>query len=35
VFLGLGVVSALPFAGGVTKIGYDLMTFASYRKRYR
>ena len=35
VFLGLGVVSALPFAGGITKIGYDLMTFASYRKRYR
>ena len=35
VMLGLGLVSALPFAGGVTKIGYDLLTFASYRKRYR
>jgi MFS family permease len=35
VILGLGVTSALPFAGGVTKIGYDILTFVSYRKRYR
>ena len=35
VLLGLGAVSALPFAGGVAKVCYDLLTFASYRKRYR
>ena len=35
VFLGLGAVSALPFAGGVAKVCYDLLTFASYRERYR
>ena len=33
--LGLGLVSTIPFAGGGTKILYDLMTFVSYRKRYR
>ncbi|MDG6902001.1 MAG: MFS transporter [Nitrososphaerota archaeon] len=33
--LGLGLVSAVPFAGGGTKIVYDLMTFFSFRKRYR
>lgn len=33
--LGFGLVSAVPFAGGGTKIAYDLLTFASYRKRYR
>lgn len=33
--LGLGLVSAIPFAGGGTKILYDLMTFATFRKRYR
>jgi MFS family permease len=33
--LGLGLVSAVPFAGGGTKILYDLLTFASYRKKYR
>jgi len=33
--LGLGFVSGLLFAGGGSKIVYDLLTFASYRKRYR
>jgi MFS family permease len=33
--LGLGLVSTVPFAGGVTKMAYDLITFLSYRKRYR
>jgi len=33
--LGLGAVSAIPFVGGGTKIAYDLLTFASYRKKYR
>ena len=33
--LGLGLVSTVPFAGGGTKIVYDLLTYASYRKRYR
>lgn len=33
--LGLGAISSIPFVGGGTKIAYDLMTFASYRKRYR
>lgn len=33
--LGLGLVSTVPFAGGGTKIAYDLMTFFSYRKKYR
>ena len=33
--LGLGLVSAVPFAGGGIKIAYDLLTLASYRKRFR
>ena len=33
--LGLGAVSSIPFVGGGIKIAYDLMTFASFRKRYR
>ena len=33
--LGAGLVSAVPFVGGGTKIVYDLLTFASYSKRYR
>ena len=33
--LGLGIVSSIPFVGGGTKILYDLLTFASYRRRYR
>ena len=33
--LGLGLISTVPFAGGGVKIAYDLMTFASYRKRFR
>jgi MFS family permease len=33
--LGLGLVSAVPFAGGVTKVAYDLLTYLSYRRRYR
>ena len=33
--LGLGLVSAVPFAGGGVKILYDLMTFAAFRRRYR
>lgn len=33
--LALGAISAMPFAGGGTKIAYDLLTYASYRKRYR
>ena len=33
--LGLNLVSALPFIGGGTKVVYDLMTFAAFRKRYR
>jgi MFS family permease len=33
--LGFGLVSAVPFAGGGTKIAYDLMTFLSYHKKYR
>ncbi|MDE1858505.1 MAG: MFS transporter [Thaumarchaeota archaeon] len=33
--LGLGLVSIVPFAGGGTKIIYDLMTYISYHKRYR
>ena len=33
--LGLGAVSAVPFVGGATKVAYDLLTFATYRKKYR
>ena len=33
--LGLNLVSTVPCVGGGTKIIYDLMTFASFRKRYR
>lgn len=33
--LGLGLISIVPFAGGGTKILYDLMTFVTYHKRYR
>ena len=33
--LGLGLVSGLLFAGFGTKVVYDLLTFASFRKRYR
>jgi MFS family permease len=33
--LGLGLVSTIPFAGGGTKIAYDLLTFAAFRKRFR
>ena len=33
--LGLGLISMVPFAGGGVKVLYDLMTFATYRKRYR
>ena len=33
--LGAGLVGGIPFAGGATKVAYDLMTFATYRKRYR
>jgi MFS family permease len=33
--LGVGFVSGILFAGGGTKILYDLMTFAAYRKRFR
>ena len=33
--LGLGLVSAVPFVGGGVKILYDLLTFFSYRRRYR
>jgi MFS family permease len=33
--LGVGFVSGLLFAGGGSKILYDLATFAKYRRRYR
>ena len=33
--LSLDAVAALPFVGGGIKIVYDLLTFASYRKKYR
>lgn len=33
--LGLGLVATIPFAGGGTKILYDLLTYGTYRKRYR
>ena len=33
--LGAGLVGGIPFAGGATKVAYDLMTFFAYRKRYR
>lgn len=33
--LGLGLISAVPFAGGGVKILYDLAAFFSYRKQYR
>ncbi len=33
--LGLEAVAAVPFVGGGVKIAYDLLTFASYRKKYR
>lgn len=33
--LGFGFVSGLIFAGGGSKIVYDLLTFAAYRKKYR
>ena len=33
--LGAGLVVGIPFAGGATKVAYDLMTFFAYRKRYR
>jgi Na+/pantothenate symporter len=33
--LGLGAVAAVPFVGGGTKVAYDLLVFAAYRKRYR
>ncbi len=33
--LGAGLVSGLLFAGGATKIVYDLIIFSAYRKRFR
>ena len=33
--LGLGAVSSIPFIGGGTKIAYDLITFLTFRKKYR
>ena len=33
--LGFGYVSGILFAGGGTKVAYDLMTFGSYHGRYR
>ncbi|MDG6985423.1 MAG: MFS transporter [Nitrososphaerota archaeon] len=33
--LGLGAISAIPFAGGGVKVIYDLATYFSFRKRYR
>ncbi|MDG6901912.1 MAG: MFS transporter [Nitrososphaerota archaeon] len=33
--LGSGLVTAIPFVGGGTKIAYDLLTYSSYRRRYR
>lgn len=33
--LGLGLVSAIPFAGGGTKILYDLLAYVAYGKKYR
>lgn len=33
--LGLEAVAAVPFVGGGVKIVYDLLTFASYRRKYR
>jgi MFS family permease len=33
--LALGALSGLLFVGGITKIGYDLSTYAAYRKRFR
>ena len=32
--LGLDAVAAVPFVGGGVKIAYDLLVFASYRKKY-
>ncbi len=33
--LGLGTVASIPFVGGGVKIAYDLLTFATYHRRYR
>ena len=33
--LGVGLVAGIPLVGGGTKIAYDLMTFATYRRRYK
>lgn len=34
-FLSLGSLSSILFAGGLSKIGYDLAIYATYRKRFR
>lgn len=33
--LALGILSGLLYIGGLTKIGYDLLTYATYSKRFR
>jgi hypothetical protein len=33
--LGAGMVSGIIYAGGIPKLVYDALVYATYRKRYR